>query len=180
MISEYPPNLQDVVRRYYLINWPIQPCNHKFPHSLIRGRLHRCNPSWYEKYGIWMEYSIKKDVVFCLCCYLFDNARQNHPSGDFVREGYSTWNKAIERFNRHVGDHNSAHNKALRDYKTLRKLRQSIKLLLISTQMKQEGNTDFVWTLLFLVQDICCVRDCLFVAMMNLKVRKVGEIFLNL
>jgi len=128
MISEYRPNLQDKVRSHYLINGPIQPRNHKFPQSLIGGRLRLFNPSWYGKYGIWMEYSIKKDVVFCLCCYLFANARENNPSGDFVREGYSTWNKAIERFNRHVGDHNSAHNKALRDCETLRKPRQSIEV----------------------------------------------------
>ena len=45
-----------------------------------------------------------------------------------MREGYSTWNKAIERFNRHMGDHNSAHNKALTYCETLRKPRQSIEV----------------------------------------------------
>ena len=77
MISEYPPNLQDEIRRYYIANGPIQPRSHKFPQKLIGGRLRRFNPSWFEKYGTWLEYSIHKDVAFYLYCYLFANVREN-------------------------------------------------------------------------------------------------------
>lgn len=53
MISEYPPNLQDEIRRYYIANGSIQPRTHKFPQKLIGGRLRRFNPSWFEKYATW-------------------------------------------------------------------------------------------------------------------------------
>ena len=58
MISEYPSNLQDEIRRYYIANGSIQPRTHKFSQKLVEGRLRRFNPSWFEKYGTWLEYSI--------------------------------------------------------------------------------------------------------------------------
>jgi len=45
IISEYPPNLQDEIRRYYIANGSIQPCSHKFPQKLIGQRLRCFNPS---------------------------------------------------------------------------------------------------------------------------------------
>ena len=38
IISEYPPNLQDEIRRYYIANGPIQPRSHKFPQKLFCKR----------------------------------------------------------------------------------------------------------------------------------------------
>jgi len=58
IVSEYPPNLQDEIRRYYIANGPIQHRTHMFPQRLIGERLRRFNPSWFEKYGTWLEYSI--------------------------------------------------------------------------------------------------------------------------
>ena len=109
MILEYPPNLQDEIRIYYIANGSIQPRTYKFPQKLIGGRLCRFNPSWFEKYGIWLEYSIHKDAVFCLCCYLFANIRENQ-SGDFIRMEFLTWNK-LDSFDNHIGDFNTVHNK---------------------------------------------------------------------
>ena len=114
MISKYSLNLQDGIRRYYIANGLSQPRTHKFPQKIIGGRLRHFNPSWFEKYGTWLKYSIHKDVALCLCCYLFANVRENQ-SGSFIRMGFSTWNK-LDSFNNHVGDFNSVHNKALRDY----------------------------------------------------------------
>ena len=89
MISKYRLNLQDGIRRYYIANGPIQSRTHMLPQKLIGGRLRRFNPSWFEKYGTWLEYSLQKDAAFCLCCYLFANVRENK-SGNFIRMGFST------------------------------------------------------------------------------------------
>jgi len=128
MISEYPPNLQDGTRRYYIANGPIQPRTHKFPQKLNGGRLRRFNHSWFDKYETWLEYGIHKDAAFCLCCYLFANVRENQ-SGDFIRMWFATWNK-LDSFDNHVGDSNSVHNKTLRDNENLRRPRQSIEVAL--------------------------------------------------
>ena len=90
--------------------------------------MRRLNPSWFHKHPTWLDYSIQKDVVFYLCCYLLANVRQNQ-HGDFVSKGFLTWNK-LNSFNVHIGNFNSVHNKALRDYENLRRPRQSIEVAL--------------------------------------------------
>ena len=70
IVSEYPPNLQDEIRRYYIANGSIQPRTHKFSQKLVEGRLRHFNPSWFKRYGTRLESSIHKDAAFCLCCYL--------------------------------------------------------------------------------------------------------------
>lgn len=47
----------------------------------------------------------------------------------FIKMGFSTWNK-LDSFDSHVGDFNSVHSKALRDYENLRRPRQSIEVAL--------------------------------------------------
>ena len=89
MISKYPLNLQDGIRRYYIADGPIQPRTHTLPQKLIGRRLRCFNPFWFEKYGTWLEYNIHKDAAFCLYCYLFANIRENQ-SGNFIRMGIST------------------------------------------------------------------------------------------
>ena len=128
MASKYPLNLQDGIRRYYIANGPIQPRTHTLPQKLIGGGLRCFNPSWFEKYGAWLEYSIHKDAAFRLCCYLFANVRENQ-SGNSTRIGFSTWNK-LDSFDNHVGDFNSVQGKVLRDYENLRRPRQSIEVAL--------------------------------------------------
>jgi len=59
---------------------------------------------------------------------LFASVRENQ-GGDFVKKGFSTWNK-FDSFEIHIGDFNSVHNKALRDYENLRRSRQSIEVAL--------------------------------------------------
>ena len=59
---------------------------------------------------------------------MFANVRENQ-SENFIRMGFSTWNK-LDSFDNHVGDFNSVHNKHLRDYENLRRPRQSIEVAL--------------------------------------------------
>ncbi|XP_025630197.1 uncharacterized protein [Arachis hypogaea] len=74
------------------------------------------NADWFDEFGNWLEYSISKDAVFCLCCYL---RKPDGASGDaFVKEGFSNWKKK-ERLQTHVGNHDSAHNHARRKCEAL-------------------------------------------------------------
>ena len=53
--------------------------------------MRRFNPKWFKEYESWLEYSIEKDIAYCLYCYLF---RQDvgMQSGDdsFVTEGFNS------------------------------------------------------------------------------------------
>ncbi|XP_013745323.2 uncharacterized protein LOC106447920 [Brassica napus] len=113
-ISKYPPNQRDEVIRKYLIRGPCQPCGHEFPKTLFTNKLRRFNPSWFDLYGDWLEYSVKKDKAYCLFCYLFRDYTENKGGSDaFVITGFDDWNKT-ERLQDHVGAVNSFHNSALK------------------------------------------------------------------
>ena len=70
-ISDYHPNLQDDVRRAYMLKGPCQPKLVKFPPTKFGDRERRFNHAWYHQYANWLEYSVAKDAAYCLCCYLF-------------------------------------------------------------------------------------------------------------
>ncbi|GMP82693.1 hypothetical protein CsSME_00036891 [Camellia sinensis var. sinensis] len=125
-ISEYHPNDQDEIRRAYLLKGPCQPRSHKFPQRDVGVVLLRFNPKWFKEFGNWLEYSIKKDAAFCLCCYLFKVDIGKQARGDTsVIGGYTPWNKK-ERLAIHVGDYKSAHNQAWKKCKDLMKQKQHI------------------------------------------------------
>ncbi|ESQ30894.1 hypothetical protein EUTSA_v10012191mg, partial [Eutrema salsugineum] len=78
IILEYHQNERDEVRRRYLIKGFCQPHGHDFPKTAVGNKLGRFNPSWFDVYGRWLEYSVKKDKVFCLFCYLFSSILKFH------------------------------------------------------------------------------------------------------
>ncbi|XP_070055380.1 uncharacterized protein [Nicotiana tomentosiformis] len=113
-ISEYPPNLRDRVRRYYIQQGSCQPRNCSFPKKDFGGFMRQFNLEWFNtSYSGWLEYSVKVDAAFCLCCYLFKNEHGGHGKvGDsFTKNGFRAWNKATERLNTHIGEVNSLHNR---------------------------------------------------------------------
>jgi len=72
---------------------------------------------------------MKKDVVFCLCCYLFKNDHVKGNVGDyFTKTGFKTWNHSFERFNLHVGEVNSVHNRCFNKMLDFENQSQSIQV----------------------------------------------------
>jgi len=42
----------------------------------------------------WLEYNIKEDAAFYLCCYLFKNDKIGHGEGDaFASKEFRNWKK---------------------------------------------------------------------------------------
>ncbi|KAK9062854.1 hypothetical protein SSX86_020044 [Deinandra increscens subsp. villosa] len=129
-IMDYHPDQRDVIRIQYLVNGPCQPRGHDFPKKYIGNKERRFNRTWFDKYGNWLEYSVKEDNAFCLCCYLFANHVGNQGGRDaFVEKGFNSWNKT-ERFALHIGDINSVHNKSLKKCEDLQNQNQSIETAL--------------------------------------------------
>ncbi|XP_052307415.1 uncharacterized protein LOC18096865 [Populus trichocarpa] len=92
-IYEYHINDRDAIRRAYLQKGPCQPSHCDFPQKQFGNisTLRRFNPAWFGAYPTWLEYSIAKDAVFCLYCYLF---KSKGGVDSFVGEGN---NEAIKR-----------------------------------------------------------------------------------
>ncbi|XP_020979414.1 zinc finger MYM-type protein 1-like [Arachis ipaensis] len=136
-ISNYDPNDRDEVRRAYLQKGPCQPREHDFPQTYFGTSLRRFNAYWFDEFGNWLEYSISKDAVFCLYCYLM---KPDGASGDaFVKEGFSNWKKN-ERLQTHVENHDSAHNQTRRKCEALMKQKQHIEGYDGATNMQGEFN----------------------------------------
>ncbi|KAM5569924.1 hypothetical protein ABKV19_017106 [Rosa sericea] len=54
----------------------------------------RFNVNWFKDHPSWLEYSIEKDVAYCLHCYLFKPNIGDQAGGDvFVGTGFNNWKK---------------------------------------------------------------------------------------
>ena len=77
-----------------------------------------------------MEYSIDKDAIFCLYCYLFGQDFHKQGGGEtFVTKGFKLWNQ-VAKFDSHVGEVNNAHNQAVKKSEDLLKEKQHIQSVL--------------------------------------------------
>ncbi|KAM2452021.1 hypothetical protein ACFX1W_009400 [Malus domestica] len=107
---DYDANMRDEVRISYIQKRPCQPRGHNFLITNISGINRRFIPQWFDEFD-WLEYSISKDVAFCLYCYLFKTNFEQVGSEAFTRDGFKTWKKGRERFKMHVGPVRSVYNK---------------------------------------------------------------------
>nr|XP_016443546.1 PREDICTED: uncharacterized protein LOC107768895 [Nicotiana tabacum] len=76
--------------------------------------MRQFNPDWFKgPYSQWLEYSIKSDAAFCLCCYLFKNELESRGNaGDaFTKNSFKGWSKGTERLRTHFGEVSSIHHK---------------------------------------------------------------------
>ncbi|GER44462.1 zinc finger MYM-type protein [Striga asiatica] len=152
-ILDYDPNIRDQVRRHYLLKGPCQPRSHKFPQRDIYGTKRRFNSSWFDDHVEWLEYSIEKDALFCLCCYLFKPEHGDQGGSDtFTATGYNNW-KNKQGVKDHVGTVGSVHNRALLHCQALMNQKQHLESL-ISRQV--EVSKENYYTLLN--ASIDCVR----------------------
>jgi hypothetical protein len=136
-ISFYHPNDQDNIRRAYIQKGPCQIVPHNLPQTEIGGSMRRFNPNWFNEHKNWLEYSIEKDAVFCLCCYLFRQDVGKQAGGDtFVRTGFKLWHRK-DKLRTHVGGVNSAHNQAVKNCDDLMKPNQHINNVFVK-QTKEE------------------------------------------
>ncbi|XP_062085462.1 uncharacterized protein LOC133791557 [Humulus lupulus] len=151
-ILDYNPNIRDQVRRHYMQMGPCQPRHHDFPKKKCGQAFRIFNPDWFDDYN-WLEYSIEKDAVFCLWCYLFrPTGGKKLGNQSFVIEGFSNWRK-IERLSTHVGHVGSKHNQARRNCEALMNQKQHIETIISkqSSQVKKEYRTR-------LETSVMCVR----------------------
>ncbi|PIN17272.1 hypothetical protein CDL12_10074 [Handroanthus impetiginosus] len=103
-ISEYYPNIRDEIRRAYLQKGPCQPCKHNFSQRKFGNTMRRFNPEWFIEFENWLEYSILKYAIYCLCCYFMRTESGEQGSEDaFIVGGFTNWKKKKERLGVHIG-----------------------------------------------------------------------------
>ncbi|XP_009617034.1 uncharacterized protein [Nicotiana tomentosiformis] len=127
-LVNYSPRIREEVRKHYIHKGPCQPSKHQFPKTKIGNKMRQFNSSWFEgPFSGWLEYSVKKDAAYCLCCYLFKHEFIHGSAGEvFSKIGFRAWNKALERLRLHAGEANSVHHKCFNKMLGLSNHHQSI------------------------------------------------------
>ncbi|XP_058776124.1 uncharacterized protein LOC131650431 [Vicia villosa] len=97
-IHEYAPDIQDQVRRAYILKGPTQPDLARFPRTQFGKYSRAFCKAWYKNYT-WIEYSESKDATYCFYCFLFKD---------------------------HIGSHDSKHNSCVKHYDDYDNQRQSV------------------------------------------------------
>ncbi|XP_065642435.1 zinc finger MYM-type protein 5-like [Hydra vulgaris] len=80
---------------------------------------------WYKKIHpngekfvrTWLQYSNKKDSLFCFCCLLFSTTKTNNFSE--ISKGFCDWKKLNPRIPEH--ENSNEHQRCYSDWKTLEK-----------------------------------------------------------
>ncbi|PVH64239.1 hypothetical protein PAHAL_2G220600 [Panicum hallii] len=113
-IASFHANDHDAIRRAYILRGPFQPYAHEFPKRWIGDREHHFNFVWFHNFP-WVEYSVKKDVVFCFVCYLFKNKESKGKGTDaFTMKGWKNWNIGENALLKHA--RSKAHKAAQEKY----------------------------------------------------------------
>ncbi|XP_058775528.1 uncharacterized protein LOC131649787 [Vicia villosa] len=125
--SEYALDIQDQVRRAYILKGPMQPDLSSFPRTQFGSVKRAFCKSWYKNYT-WLEYSEIKDAAYCFYCFLFKQpGRAEHFGFEvFTKSGYRDWKHASQGLKGHIGSHNSLHNSCVKHYDDYNNQRQSV------------------------------------------------------
>nr|XP_016485075.1 PREDICTED: zinc finger MYM-type protein 1-like [Nicotiana tabacum] len=121
------------------LNLEPDPAERNFPKRDFGGFMSQFNLEWFNtSYSGWLEYSVKVDAAFCLCCYFFKNEHGGHGKvgNSFTKSGFRIWNKATERLNAYIGEVNSLHNRCFKMMRDLINQEQSI-LISLDKQSKK-------------------------------------------
>jgi hypothetical protein len=130
-IWEYDVNHRDEIRRAYIKAGPYRPPVSNYPKSGKQNHLRSFQPSWYNLFPSWLEYSREKDAAFCLPCFLFNKPSGHATQRVFTIDGFRNWRKVRNgkdcAFLSHIGkDPNSFHRIAEKSYEDLKNQSQYI------------------------------------------------------
>jgi hypothetical protein len=126
-IWEYDVNHQDKIRRAYIKADPYRPLVSNYPKSGKQNHLRSFQPSWYNLFPSWLEYSRKKDAAFCLPCFLFNKPSEHFTQRVFTIDGFRNWKNVRNgkdcAFLSHIGeDPNSFHRITEKVYEDLKNM----------------------------------------------------------
>ncbi|XP_058765096.1 uncharacterized protein LOC131638551 [Vicia villosa] len=105
------PDIQDQVKRSYILKGPTQPDLARFPRTQFGKSSRAFCKAWYRNYT-WIEYSESKDITYCFYCFLFKPpGRAEHFGYEvFNKDKFKDWKHASKGFKDHIGSHDSKQN----------------------------------------------------------------------
>jgi hypothetical protein len=137
-IEELHADVRDAARREYLAMGPCQPKGHVYEQERFGKQMRGFREEWYKSRD-WLEYSVAKKATFCFHCFLFKQPRaENYGIEAFSKKGFSNWKKATTSFDTHVGNVNSAHNRARRHCQAFQNPRQNVEQVWAGSDKKKE------------------------------------------
>lgn len=77
---------------------PSRPILTSYPLSEFKNSKRAFTPFYFKKFD-WLEYSIKKDAVFCYACRIFSS---NNKEVSITEKGISNWKKIGEKLEKHA------------------------------------------------------------------------------
>ncbi|KAI5356218.1 hypothetical protein L3X38_009113 [Prunus dulcis] len=149
---DYDPNIRNEVQIAYLQKGPCQPKDRTFSQTDLSGYDRRFNVKWFDEFD-WLEYSISKDVAFCLYYYLFkSNFIICQVCSDvFTEVSFRNWKKKDKM--QHVGAVGSVHNQSRHYCVDLMNQKQHIRTVLI--KQSEQARIDYR---IYLTASLDCVR----------------------
>ncbi|XP_025196652.1 uncharacterized protein LOC112595601 [Melanaphis sacchari] len=81
-----------------LLTGPSRPVLESYPKTVFGKQNRGFNSVYYSSFN-WLEYSIKRDAIYCFCCRNFSIASDNNDF-TFTSIGFNNWKKAIIRVKR--------------------------------------------------------------------------------
>ncbi|XP_058726897.1 uncharacterized protein LOC131598298 [Vicia villosa] len=113
-IHEYALDIQDQVRKAYILKGPTQPDLARFPRTQFRKSSRALCKAWYKNYT-WIEYIELKDATYCFYCFLFNPLRRAEHFGYevFNKYGFKYLKHTYKGFKYHIGSHDSKYNSCI-------------------------------------------------------------------
>jgi len=137
-IEELHVDVRDAARREYLAMGPCRPKGHVYEQERIGKQMRGFREEWYKLHD-WLEYSVAKKAAFCFYCFLFKQPKaENYGIEAYTKKGFSNWKNATASFNTHVGNVNSAHNRARRHCQAFQNPRQDVEQVWAGSSKKKE------------------------------------------
>ncbi|XP_060855121.1 zinc finger MYM-type protein 1-like [Metopolophium dirhodum] len=84
-----------------LVSGPNRPIQKEYPKSKFGSQNRAFSSSYYANFE-WLEYSIKKNAVFCYACRMFAN-NFGYTEDTFIKTGFNNWKKISSKLASHAG-----------------------------------------------------------------------------
>jgi hypothetical protein len=106
-MGAYNVNKWNEIRRAYIKAGPYQFILPKYPKSGDENHLRRFQPSWFNLFPSWLEYSCDKDAAFWLSCFVLNKSSRHRTQCVFTTDGFKSWKKVRDEkicvFLNHIG-----------------------------------------------------------------------------
>ncbi|CAI9719303.1 Hypothetical predicted protein [Octopus vulgaris] len=150
LVKSLTPSLDDLGQVDYQ---PVQPILAKFDPKIYGNQRRDFSSSWYTGRP-WLEYSLSKKAWFCFACQRFNTSARADTC--FIKNGYSNWHHAKEKYKGLNKDANSAsHIQAMVTWKELQQRLSTTSVSSILQNDQLSKNRYYISSIVDIVHFLC-------------------------